>query len=113
MDLKSKQTKSYIWYLTETHFSFEDTHMGSEWRDEKDTSCKWKPKEYVVPILMSDKTDVKPKMVIRDRKGHYIMIKSSIHWEDITVINICIHNFGAPKCIKSSKVWKEKQTTIK
>ena len=30
MDLKSKQTKSYIWYLTETHFSFEDTHMGSE-----------------------------------------------------------------------------------
>ena len=70
-------------------------------------------KEVGMTILMSDKTDVKPKMVIRDRKGHYIMIKSSIHWEDITVINICIHNFGAPKCIKSSKVWKEKQTTIK
>lgn len=46
MDLKNKQTKSNIWYLPETDFSFEDTHMGSKWRDEKDTSYKWKPKEY-------------------------------------------------------------------
>ena len=40
-----------------------------------------------VPIL-SDKTDFKIKNVTRDKKGHYIMIKGSIHEEDTTIINI-------------------------
>ena len=49
---------------------------------------------------MSDKIDVKPKMVTRDREGHYIMINGSIHQEDITIIDIYAPNIGAPKCIK-------------
>ena len=38
-------------------------------------------------ILISDKIDFKIKIVIRDKKGHYIMIKGSIQ-EDITIVNI-------------------------
>lgn len=52
-----------------------------------------------ITIPMSDKIDLKPKMVTKDN-GHYIMIKDSIHLEAITIINIYTHNIGAPKCIK-------------
>ena len=53
-----------------------------------------------VAILISDKIDFKPKKVTRDKDGHYIMIKRTIHQEDITVINIHASNTVAPKYIK-------------
>ena len=39
-------------------------------------------------ILISDKLDLKLKTIIRDKEGHYIMIKGSIQEEDITIVNI-------------------------
>ena len=48
-------------------------------------------------ILISDKTDVKIKMILREKKGHYIMIKSSIQEEDITTVNIYAPNIAAPQ----------------
>ena len=48
-----------------------------------------------VAILISDKIDFKIKNVIRDKEGHYIMIKGSIQEEDITIINIYSPNIGA------------------
>ena len=38
--------------------------------------------------------------VIRDKEGHFIMIKGSIQQQDITFVNICTPNIGAPKYIK-------------
>ena len=35
-----------------------------------------------------------------DKKGHYITIKGSIQEEDITIINICAPNIGAPKYVR-------------
>ena len=32
-----------------------------------------------ITILISDKIDIKIKTVTRDKEGHYIMIKGSIH----------------------------------
>ena len=52
-----------------------------------------------VAILISDKIDLKIKNIIRDKEGHYIMIKGSIQEEDITIINIYIPNIGAPQYI--------------
>ena len=45
-----------------------------------------------VSILMSDKTDFKINNIIRDKEGHYIMIKGSIQEEDITIVNIFAPN---------------------
>ena len=39
-------------------------------------------------ILISDKIDFEIKTMIRDKEGHYIMIKGSIQEENITIINI-------------------------
>ena len=47
---------------------------------EKDVSCKWKGKKIWVAVLMSDKIDFKTcsKATVRDKEGHYIMIKGTI-----------------------------------
>ena len=45
-----------------------------------------------VAILISDKLDFKIKTVLRDAEGHYIIIKGSIHQEDLTIVNICAPN---------------------
>ena len=57
-------------------------------------------KKAAVAILISDKIDVKRKTIIRDKEGHYIMIKGSIQEEDITIVNIYAPNVGTPQYIR-------------
>ena len=52
-------------------------------------------------ILLSDKIDLKIKKIARDKEGHYIMIRGSIQ-EDITIVNICAPNIGAPQSIRQT-----------
>ena len=40
------------------------------------------------------------KTIIRDKERHYIIIKSRIHQEDMTAVNIFATNIRAPKFIK-------------
>ena len=39
-------------------------------------------------------------MIIRDKEGHYLMIKWSTHQKDRTIVNIDTIKIGAPKYIK-------------
>ena len=50
-----------------------------------------------VATLISDNLDFKIKTVSRDAEGHYIIIKGSIHQEDLTIVNIYAPNVRAPK----------------
>ena len=52
-----------------------------------------------VAILISDKIDFKMKNILRDKEGHYIMIKGS-NPEDITLVNIYAPNIGSPQYIR-------------
>ena len=61
---------------------------------EKYIPCKWKAKKAGVPILISDKIDLKIKKITKDKEGHYTMIKGSIQEEDITSVNIFAPNIG-------------------
>jgi hypothetical protein len=47
-------------------------------------------KEAGVVILLSDKGNFKPKVVRKDKEGHYMSIKEEIPQEDITLL-IYIH----------------------
>ena len=53
----------------------------------------------MVAILISDKLDFKPKTIIRDEEGHYIILKWSVQQEDLTILNIYAPNKGAATCI--------------
>ena len=66
--------------------------------------CKWKPNNVEVAILISDKTDFKPKTITRHKEGHYIMTQGLIHQEDITIVNIHTPNIKAPKYIKQTQI---------
>ena len=49
-----------------------------------------------VATLISDKIDFKMKNVIRDKEGHYIMVKGTIQEDIIILINMYTPNIGAP-----------------
>jgi len=55
-----------------------------------------------IVIIISDKTDLKIKNIIRDKKGHYIMIRGSIQEKDITIVNIYAPNIGTPQYIRQT-----------
>jgi hypothetical protein len=53
-------------------------------------------REAGVAILISDKMDFKPKLVRRDKEGHFILIKGTIHQEEIKMINLYVPNVMHP-----------------
>ena len=69
---------------------------------ENNILCKWKPKESWNGNPISDKIDFKIKNIIRDKEGHYIMIKGSILDKDITTVNIYAPNIGATQYIRQT-----------
>ena len=52
-----------------------------------------------VTILVSDKVDFKSTNMKRDKEGHCIMVKESMHQEELTILNIYAPNTGAPRYI--------------
>ena len=61
---------------------------------------KWRAKKAGVAILISDKLDLKPTKIKRDKEGHYTMAKGSMQQEELTILNIYPPNIGAPRYIK-------------
>ena len=94
----NKKQDSTICYLQEAHLSPKDKHRlkVKGWKICQANSSQ---KKAGVAILISDKIDLKPKKVTRDKNGQYMIIKRIIHQEDVTVI-IYAPNIGAPKYIK-------------
>ena len=60
-----------------------------------------KQKKARVPILISDKINIKTK-ITGGKEGHYIMIKGSIQDEDITILSIYAPNIEAPQYIRQT-----------
>ena len=59
-----------------------------------------KKKKAGVAVLISDKTDFKTNAIVRDKEGHYMMMKGTIQQEDITLVNIYAPYIGTPNCVK-------------
>ena len=52
-----------------------------------------------IAILISDKIDFNMKNTLRDKEGHYLMIKGSSQEDDVTILNIYAPNRGSPQYI--------------
>src|SRR3712207_4835765 len=86
--------------LQETHLSPKDKHRlrVKGWRTILQANSK--QKKAGVAILISGKVDFKIRQVKRDTEGQFIMIKGTLHQEEIMLINIYAPNTGAPRFIK-------------
>ena len=69
-----------------------------------------KQKKAGVPILISNKVDLKIKNIIRDKEGHYIMIKGSIQEENITIVSVYASNIGAPQYMTNTNRHKRRKS---
>ena len=65
----------YICFLQETHFRPGDTYRLKVKRWKKIFHANGNQKKAGMAILISDKIDFKIRTIIRDKEGHYIMIK--------------------------------------
>lgn len=51
-------------------------------------------------MLISDKMEFKTKNVTRYKKDYFVLLKVSIHYEDITIIITCVPDNRASKDLK-------------
>ena len=92
----------YIFCLQETHFRPKDTYTLKVRGWKNIFHANGKQKKAGIAILISDKIDPKIKNITRD-KGHCIMIKGSIHEEDMTIVNIYAPHIGAHQYISQTQ----------
>jgi exonuclease III len=83
-----KKEDSTICCLQETHLTDRNKHCLKVKGWKKIYQDNGPPKQAGVAILISDKVDFKPKLVRRDKEGHFILITGAIHQVEITIINL-------------------------
>ena len=95
-----KKSKPLVCSIQETHLTCKDTQRLKikGWR--KIYQANGEQKKAGVAILISDKLDFKATKIIRDKEGHYIMVKGSMQQEELTILNIYAPNTGAPRYIR-------------
>ena len=84
----STKQDPYTCCLQETHLKTKDTYRLKVrgWKNIFHTNGK--QKKDGVAILISNKINFKIKKTIREKEGHYIIIKRSMQEIDITIVNI-------------------------
>ena len=85
--------------VQETHFRPKDTSRFKVRGWKRIYHANGHQKKTGVAILISDQLDFKPKTIIRDEEGHYIILKGSVQQEDLTILNIYAPNVGAANYI--------------
>ena len=94
-----QKQEPYLYCLQETHLKPRNTYRLKVKGWKKIFHANGDQKKAGVAMLISDKIDFEMKTMLRDKEGHYIMIKGPIR-EDITTVNIHAPNTGALQYIR-------------
>uniref|UniRef100_A0A8C5ZAA1 exodeoxyribonuclease III n=1 Tax=Marmota marmota marmota TaxID=9994 RepID=A0A8C5ZAA1_MARMA len=99
---KERKKDSTICCLQETHLIEKDIHRLKVKGWEKSYHSHEPRKQAGVSILISNKADFKLNSIKKDEEGHYILLKGTIHQQDLTILNICAPNNEASTFIKQT-----------
>lgn len=92
-----KQDTSFC-YIQETHVSNKEKHYlrAKGW---KNVFQSKRPKKQAG---ISSEIDLQPKLIKRDRDGHFILIQREIYQHDITIMNIYAPKIRLPMFVKET-----------
>jgi exonuclease III len=78
--------------LQETHLREKDRHYLRVKGWKTILQANGLKKQTVVAILISNKIDFQPKVIKKDKEGHFILIKGKILQEELSILNIYAPN---------------------